>query len=230
MAQLAQADERVRLAAVEGVATLYHPEALAALNVRAGLEKNPMIVARIVSSFASWPQQDVLPFLKVASYHDMIAIAAVEALRGQNRRDAAPALRAWLSEAGRRLQQKELGQALEALAFLSRETTDAGVQPFIASFLTDSRDSIRAAAARSLGQLGDPRSLPLLRGLASVRRDPAAAAAGEAMAKIEASLAAPVQTQAAWKKVQDLTQKTEELEKKLEKLESRNKAEPETKK
>ena len=230
IAQFAQPDERVRLAAVEGVAASSHPEALAALAALAGKEKNPRIVARIVGSFASWPQQDVLPFLKIPSYQDMIANAAVAALRGQNRRDAAPALRAWIADAGVRLQQKDLGQALEALAFLSRETTEPSVQPFLAGFLTDSREVIRAAAARALGQLGDARSLAPLRGLASMRRDPAANAAAESIVKIEAFLTAPVQTQEAWKRVHDLTQKTEELEKKMEKLENRNKAEPEIKK
>lgn len=227
--QLAQPDERVRMAAVEGVAALYHPDSQSALVALAGPERNPMILAKIVSSFAAWPQQDVLPFLKVASYQEMVAVAAIGALRGQNRTEAVPALREWLSQPGRRLQQKELGQALEAVAFLSRDTKDPGVQPFLAGYLTDNREIVRTAAARSLGLLGDPRSLPVLRGLASVKRNPSANAAAEAMTKIEAALTAPVQTQEAWKKVQDLTQKTEELEKKLEKLESRAKAEPETK-
>ena len=166
----------------------------------------------------------------MVSYQEMVGVAAVVALRGQNRTEAVPALQAWLSQPDRRLQQKELGQALEALAFLSRDSKDPGVQPFLAGYLTDNREIVRTATARSLGLLGDPRSLPVLRGLASVKRNPSASAAAEAITKIEAALTAPVQTQEAWKKVQDLTQKTEELEKKLEKLESRAKAEPETKK
>lgn len=230
IAQLNQPDERVRLAAVEGLTALYHPETLAALAGLTEKEKNPMILAKIVGSYAAWPQQDVLPWLKVPSYHEMLAMAAVEALSGQNRREAAPALREWLAGAHSRLPQKELGQALESLAFLSRESLDSSVQTFLAGYLSDNREQVRVAAARALGLLQDPRSLPALRGMASLRRDPAAAAAGEAVANIEASLTAPVQTETAWKKVQDLTQKTEELEKKLEKLESRSKAEPEVKK
>ena len=230
IAQLSQPDERVRLAAVEGVAALYHPDSHAALSGMAGGEKNPMITAKIVRSFASWPQQDVLPYLKVPSYHEMIATAAVDALRGQNRREAAPALRAWLEETSRRLQQKDLGQALETLAVLSRGTTDSGIQPFLAVYLTDTRERVRSASARSLGMLEDPRSLAALSGLAAVQNDRPATAAAEAMTRIEASLTAPAQTQAAWKKVEDLTRKTEELEKKLEKLESRAKPEEEVKK
>ncbi|MDB6070059.1 MAG: Peptidase rane alanine aminopeptidase [Verrucomicrobiales bacterium] len=227
---LGQEDERVRLAAVRGVAALYHPEALAALTGMLEKEKNPIIVSRIVSSFAAWPQQDAMAFLNRGSYHEMIASSAVSALRGQNRRDAVPALLTWLGGPGRALPQREFGQALDSLAFLSRDAAESGVQPFLTNLLTDNREVVRSAAARALGQLRDPRSLAALRNVSAVRNDPAAAAAGEAIGKIEAAMSAPVQTQEAWKKVQDLTQKTEELEKKLEKLENRGKAETEIKK
>jgi HEAT repeat protein len=185
-----------------------------------------MIIARAVSSFAAWPQQDVLPWLKTPSYHEMIALSAVKALHGQDRTDAVPAIRQWLTAANPPVQQRDLGRVLETIAFLSRDTGDQQLQPFLAGYLSDHRQNVRRSAARALGQLADPRSLPALRGLASVKLDSAAADASEAIAKIEASLTAPVQTQQAWKKVEDLTKKTEELQKKLEKLESR--AKPET--
>ena len=226
MAQLSQADERVRQAAVEAVAGLYHPESHAALVALAAKEQNPLILAKVVSSFAAWPEQDVLPYLKVSSYHEMVASAAVQALRGQDRVEAAPALRQWLEGTGRSLQQKDCARALEALAFLSRDSKDPAVQPFLAAYLLDQRETVRSAAARALGLLGDVRSLPVLRGLAKLKRNPSAVPAGEAVAKIEASLSGSQQTQEAWSKVQHLTQKSEELEKKLEKLENRSKTEP----
>ena len=232
IAQLTQSDERVRLAAVDAVAGLYHPESLAALGALATTEQNPMITAKIVSSYASWPRQDVLPWLKAGSYHEMTALAAVKALQGQNRVEAVPAIREWLTTAGSAVSQKALGTVLETIAMLSRETKDQEVQPFLAAYLADHRQAVRSAAARALGQLEDPRSLPALRSLASVKRDPASLVAETAISKIDASQAAPVRSEEAWKKVQALTQKTEELEKKLEKLESRAKAvpEPESKK
>ena len=228
--QLSQPDERVRLAAVEAVAAQYHGESLAALTALATTEQNPIIVAKIVSGFASWPRQDVLPWLKVRSYHEMVALAAVRTLQGQNRADAVPAIRQWLTGAGTMVSQKALGQVLESIAFLSRETKDREIQPFLAAYLTDRRQAVRSAAARALGELADARSLPALRVLASVKRDPASLEAETALAKVEAAQTAPVRTEEAWKKMQDLTQKTEELEKKLEKLENRAKAETEAKK
>jgi aminopeptidase N len=228
IAQLTQPDERVRNAAVEAVAALYHSESHAALVAMAGTEKNPAILSCIIASFAAWPQQDLLPWLKVPSYHEKTALSAVKALHGQHRTDAVPAIREWLGRAGTAVNHKALGPVLETIAFLSRDTKDLEVQPFLAAYLTDHREAVRRAAARALGQLQDPRSLPALRGLASVKRDDTSADAADAIAKINAALAAPVQTQQAWKKVEDLTQKTEELQKKLEKLENRAKAEPES--
>lgn len=230
IAQLTQPDERVRLAAVDAVADQYHPESHAALVALSATEQNPGITAKIVGSFAAWPQQDLVPWLKVRSYHEMVALAAVKALQGQNRVEAVPAIREWLSQAGAGLNQKALGPVLDTIAYLSRDTKDPEIQPFLAAYLADHRKAVRTAAARALGQLADPRSLAPLRALASVKRDPASAEAEAAIAKIEASLTAPVQTQAAWRKVDDLTQKTEELQKKLEKLESRAKPEEEVKK
>ncbi len=223
IAQLKQADERVRLAAVTAVADQYHPQSHAALVALAATEQNPEITAKIVSSFASWPQQDLLPWLKVRSYHEMVALAAVKALQGQNRVDAVPAIREWLRQKGPSIPQKALGPVLESIAWLSRDSTDPEIQPFLAAYLADHRKAVRSAAARALGLLADPRSLPALRSLAAVKRDPSSPEAATALAKIEASLTAPVQTQAAWRKVEDLTQKTEALTQKLEKLESRAK-------
>ncbi len=225
IAQLRQTDEEVREEAVRAVSKIWHPDTYAALIALAGEERNPFIIAGITAAFASWPEHDVLPLLKTASYHGKIAAAAITALRGQNRSAAAPELREWLAASGNTLQMKDFGSALETLAFLSRESKDPAVQPFLAGYLTDSREAVRTAAARALGELGDPRSLPVLRGLATVKLDSAARPAAAAVAKIEAALSAPVQTQEAWKKVEDLIRKTEELEKKLEKLESRGKPE-----
>jgi aminopeptidase N len=225
IAQLSQEDERVRVAAVEGVASLYHPESHAALVALSSTEKNPDILVKIIGSFAAWPAQDLLPWLSVPSYHELTAAAAVKALQGQNRIDAVPAIRAWLTQAAGRMNQRTFGQVLQTIAYLSRDTKDPDIQPFLATSLADHRQAVRTDAARALGVLGDPRSLPALRGLALVKRDPASSEAAEAIGKIEAALTAPVQTQQAWKKVEALTQKTEELQKKLEKLESRAKPE-----
>ncbi|RYD27859.1 MAG: hypothetical protein EOP86_23935, partial [Verrucomicrobiaceae bacterium] len=224
---LADADERVRQAAVSAVAALYHPESRDALTALAATEKNPDILSALVRSFAAWPDRDVLPWLETPSWHQQVAAAAISTLGRQNRTAAAPMIRDWLKAKGASLTQKDLASALETLGSLSRGTADATIQPFLAGYLADHRETVRIGAAKALGELRDVRSLPLLAGMAARRADAASsAAASGAMAAINAARTSSDQSQEAWKKVEDLVRKTEELEKKLEKLESRDKAKP----
>lgn len=221
---LADADERVRQAAVSALAGIYHPEAHEALVKLAATEKNPVILASLIRSFASWPAQDVLSWLDTPSYHQMTAAAAIETLESQNRTAAAPALLAWIKYNGKTLQQRDLAGALVTLATLSRDTQDQSVQPFLAGYLTDDREAVRTGAARALGALRDVRSLPMLAGLAARPTDAAARSAAAAVSSINAARTSSEQSVEAWKKVEDLVSKIEDLGKKLEKLESREKA------
>jgi aminopeptidase N len=224
---LADADERVRQAAVRAVAALYHPESRDALVKLAATEKNPDILASLIRSLASWPDQDVTPWLETPSWHQQIAAAAIDTLGRQNRTAAAPAVRDWLKAKGSTLTQKDLASALETLGELSRGTTDLTVQPFLATYLADFRETVRTGAAKALGELRDVRSLPMLAGMAGRKSEPAsAAAASAAMASINAARTSSDQSQEAWKKVEDLVRKTEEMEKKLEKLEKREPVKP----
>ena len=216
---IGQPDERVRKAVADALGSILHPEAHAALVKMAADEKNPMIVASIVSSFAAWPQEDIVPFLKRASYQGMIASAAIRTLRLQNRQDAVPAILAAVKAGG--FPARELGAALTAIGTLSRDSKDQNIQPFLTGYLTFPHKAVRTAAANALGELGDLRAIPALAALASQKNNASAAAASDAIARIEALQSAPVQTIEAWKKVEALQRKTEELEKKLEILEKK---------
>ncbi|MES2707107.1 MAG: M1 family aminopeptidase [Verrucomicrobiota bacterium] len=223
---LAESDERVRQAAVSALAAIYHPEPHEALVKLAATEKNPDILASLVRSFAAWPEQDLLKWLDVPSYHQQVAAAALDALGDQNKTAAAPVIRDWLKAKGGTLTQRDLASALGTLGALSRNTADPTIQPFLATYLTDYRESVRTGAARALGELRDVRSLPMLAGLSLRKTDAASSAATAAITAINASRTSTDQTQEAWKKVEDLVRKTEEMEKKLEKLENRDKAKP----
>jgi aminopeptidase N len=218
------ADERVRRAVVDALADNWHPEAVAALAALAPQEKNPIILSAIVRSFAAWPAQNLLPFVGTPSYHNMVAAAAIAALKSQERTDAAPAIIEFIRSKAGTLESNDLGAALEAVASLSRESKDDTVQPFLAEYLRSPRRGVAAAAARALGTLGDTRSLPLLRAAAGVKNDAATASAADAaLASLQAKASPQAQTLEAWKKVEALQRKTEELEKKLEKLQEKDK-------
>ncbi len=214
-----QPDERVRKAVADALASILHPDAHAALVKMAADEKNPMIVASIVRSFAAWPQEDIVPYLQRASYQGMIAAAAIHSLRQQNRQDAVPAILAAVKAGG--FPARELGTALTAIGTLSRGNKDLSIQPFLTGYLTFPHKGVRSAAAGALGELGDLRAIPSLSALASQKNNPSSPAAAEAIGKIQALQSTPVQTIEAWKKVEALQRKTEELEKKLEALEKK---------
>lgn len=221
---LADPQEVVRRAAADSLASIYHPEVADALAKLAETEKNPVILSSVVRSFASWPERDVLPFLKVSSYHNMVAAAAVATLRVQDRQDAAPAVLNFLRRADKSMEMRDYGQALEALAFLSRERKTEATVKFLTDAVADTREPIRIAAARALGQLGDPRALPVLRGLASGAKGTLARVAEESATRIQAKQDGSEQNRAAWKQVEELLKKTGELERKLQELESKRDA------
>jgi aminopeptidase N len=217
-------DERVRRAVVDALADNWHPETAAALAALAPQEKNPVVLSAIVRSFAAWPTQELLPFLTTPSYHNMVAAAAIAALKSQERTDAAPAITELVRTQAGSFESNDLGAALEAIASLSRESKDTAVQPFLAEFLRSPRRGVAAAAARALGTLGDLRSVPVLRAAAGVKNDHATASAADAaLAALQAKAAPQAQNLEAWKKVEALQRKTEELEKKLEKLQEQDK-------
>jgi len=208
---------------VEALASLYHPEVRDALIQFKASEKNPAIIAATLKALASWPDYDPTPMLKVRSYHGMVVSAAIEVLGSQRRHSAVPAIMEALRHPADPLPAGRLGAALQTIAVLSRDTKGPETLNFLAEYLRHPHPNVRVAAARALGELGDPAALPILRSIASVKQELASSAANEAVAQVETRLKAPEQTQEVWKKVEILLQKTSELEKKLELLEKQSK-------
>jgi aminopeptidase N len=219
LASMGQEDERVRRAVVDALGAFYHRDVRDALVQALPNEKNPEIMARIISSLAAWPDFDPTPFLKVPSYHNMVAFAAQEVIAQQRRTEAVPQMLELVQQTPWAFKMNQFGQVLLNLGSLAREQKDSPVQPVLLKFLSAPQPAIRQAAASALGELGDPKSITALQAVAKLKGDTAAASAAEAVAKIKARQTAPDQTQAAWKKVEDLTLRAESLEKKLEKLE-----------
>jgi aminopeptidase N len=218
-----QPDERVRKAVADALGGIFHPDAHAALVKMVAAEQNPLIVSSIINSFAAWPQEDLVPFLKRPSYHNMIAAAAIRTLSRQNRQDAVPAIIAAVKAGG--FPARELGTALTAIGSLARGSKDETIEPFLRGYLSFPHRVVRIAAANALGDLGDLRAVPVLNAVASQKSNPAATAAADAAGRIQALQTNPAaQSIEAWKKVDALLRKTEELEKKIEVLEKKKPA------
>lgn len=222
---LKQDDARVRKEVVDALAAFQEPDAWSALAKQADTEKNPEIRAAIVRTWGTRPgDADMSARLRkeLASktYNNVVALAAIDALRAQDDASAVPAVLERLSAAPLDFRTRDFGSALDSLAFLAREQKDReAARMFIAGFLSSPREELRKAAAKSLGTLRDPKSIALLRPLTEVERpfnDPVREAAEKSIQNLEALLAGPQELKNVWDQMQSLKRKTEDLQKELE--------------
>jgi aminopeptidase N len=219
LANLNIADERVRKAVVDAVGGYFHRDVRDALVQQATAEQNPAILAAIITNLAAWPDVDVTPYLKTPSYHNMVAFAAQNVLGQQRKTEALPQLIEMVQQQPRQFGMRNFGACLQTLGSLARDQATSHVQPLLIQWLQANQEEIRTGAAAALGELADEKSIPALQAVAKLKLDAAAPAATSAIAKINARKQTPEQSQAAWRKVEELSQRAETLEKKLEKLE-----------
>ncbi len=234
VAGVRQEDARVRRAVVESLAAFHEKEAWDALTEMAGAEKNPEVRAAIVRTWGARPGDAAIADLlrkELASqtYNNVVASAAIQALRAQDDAAAAPAVLARLGAAPLDFRTRDLAASLDALAFLTREQKDRdAAREFIATHLSSPKEELRAAAARALGTLRDPKAIALLQPLVVEMRpfaDPVRTAAEKSLADLSSLLAGPQDLKSVWDKMQTLQRKTDDLEKELETLRKKSKPE-----
>jgi aminopeptidase N len=232
-----QTDARVRLATVEALAAIPHPEAQEALARLLPNEKNPEIRAAVARSWgarAGDPQvvEALHELVNSQSFNNMVAVAAMAALRAQDEGKAVPWILERLKAAPLDFRTRDYGSALDHLAFLARKQDNREpVRQFLVQRLTDPKEEVRAAAAKALGTLRDPRSLavlePMLMG-AKTFTDPVREAASKSVQALHTELAGPVELKNLWDQMQQMQKRTEEMNKEIDRL--KKKAEPEKKK
>ncbi len=226
---LNQDDARVRLEVVRSLASFYRQEARETLEEISSSEKNPEIVAAAVAALGQYPVNEVQPALLAAlersSYRNEISQAAVSALHHQGDPVYLDSLLERLRDDGDSFTTDGLGNALNALAYLARDTEEETREPvrrFIASRLDDPRERIRARAIDALGGLEDPRSLPLLE---NYPVEPAARpenkAAAAAIRKLNAAKPQATEVTDLRNEVLEMKKKLSELREELETLEKK---------
>ena len=223
---LAQPDARVRRDVVEALGAFALPETHEALWNLAQTEKNPLILAAIIKTWSARPADAKVSaalrkHVGESSYHQILATAAINALRAQDDTGSVPVILERLRRDALGFSFYTLPQIIDSLAFLARNEKDREpVRAFLVGYLNHPREELRIAAAKGLGTLRDPKSLAVLQPLAATSKlyqDPVRDAAEKSIQQLEAEQTKPQELKDVWSKLQDLQKKTEDLEKQLNK-------------
>lgn len=190
---LDQKDARVRIEVVEAIGKFFSPETLDTLKKVAAEETNPEIVAEAIRAIGKYPVSEVSTTLIAAlgwdSFRHQIAMSAIRAMRDQADPVYVAPLKQHLEAAESKFTTRDLGSALEALTYLSRDAGDPirnEIRHYIAAMINHPNPEFRPRVIRALGSLDDPKALPILQPLTSAgdTHDPIVKAAQDAINKI----------------------------------------------
>lgn len=176
LAARGQSDARVRQRVMESVGGFYDARAFAAEKEALASEKNPAIEATEIRALGRSGRSDIhdllVSYLKLDSYHHILLNAAVTAMAATHDDYYLPPLIQTLKVQARALAARDFGAGLDAVATLARdEQNKDAAREFIASFVNDKRIGVQAAALRALGELEDPRAIPILETFAATADD-----------------------------------------------------------
>lgn len=235
VAGLRQDDARARLAVVESLAGFYRPDAAERLTRVVETEQNPAIVAAAVRGLGKFgaprAATPILAALEKDSFRGEIAAAAIAALGELRDPTLADRMIAELRNRRAVLTDLDYGLGLEALARALRgagathaKSFEAG-RALIEGALADPAAKLQISAANALGELGDVRSIPLLRTLTEIENDRLAASAGEAIKKLEANAPlAPEELKQLRQSVRELEEQTGKLREELDRISKQSEA------
>jgi len=167
LASRKQSDARVRREVVRGLGKFYTDECRTALLQIARKEKNPEIVGEALRGLGKYHQPEVRKVLVGAlgreAYRHRIASSAIRAMRDFDDPSLAPLVAKHLEKHADAFTTRGFGEALEQLAYLSREAEDK--TPFreqLTGWVNDPRKPVQISAVKALGVLGDDRAIPVL--------------------------------------------------------------------
>lgn len=230
IASIGQPDSRARREVVESLAAFPHQDARNALWQHALQEKNPLILAAIIRSWGTRPGEAPVAaalrkHLDSTTYAEQIASAAIAALKAQDDAASAPFILKRLQRAPENFVTRDFAEALNALAFLSREAEDRDeTRKFLIEHLNHPKQQLRTAAAQALGTLGDPAAIAVLEPLTRVSKpynDPTREAATKSVQALQAQLESPVELRNLWQRIQDLEKRNETHDKELKRLQEK---------
>lgn len=193
LASTNQPDARVRRQVREALRGFYREPVLAGARAALATERNPDIVAELVRTLGPYPDpavnDELLARLRSESFRNVVADAAIAAMRAQDDPVFVGPLLETLRTREAAFTPGDFGQALGTLAHLARNEEDrTAVRTFLVSHTNHRRRGVASAAIRALGTLGDPRALATVETFATAAKDsPERRAAEEAAGRLRAA-------------------------------------------
>jgi len=171
-------------------------------------------------------REQLLKYLDSESFHNELALAAVEAMRSQDDPAYITNLLASLPKHEAAYMSRGYAQALDALAHLGRnEEHKDVVREFLLGYVNSPKRTLQLASINALGTLGDPKAIAVLETFASASKEtPESAAATRAITAIRSGRKPSDDYKDLRQEVLDLQKTVRDLRKHLDELQSETRA------
>jgi len=153
-------------------------------------EKNPDIQAAAIASLGPYTKgetrEKLLEYLNSTSYRNVLADAALNAMRAQDDATYVAPIREALEKKEAAFTTGSLSRGLENLAYLARnEEKKDSVREFLLNYVNSKKKRVQLAAINSLGTLGDAKAIAALEKFTSgSKTSPERVAAEKALASL----------------------------------------------
>lgn len=190
LASTPQKDARVRRQVLADLGGFYRERVCQAALKTLEQEKNPEITAAALRILGAYAQPEIktklLEFARSKSFHNILADAAINALRSQDDPSCIQPLLQVLQERESEFRAGGLGQGFKAVAYLARnEEHKDNIREYLLRYLSSNQRQLKLAAISALGTLGDPRAIPALETFTTdAKESPEQGAAERALASL----------------------------------------------
>ena len=167
LASTKQSDARVRRHVLSDIAGFYREGSYAAAKKVLEEEKNPDIKALALVSLGAYGKPEIheklLDALNSTSYRNILADAAINAMRAQDDPSYIGPLRETLQKKETAFTTAGFSRALENLAHLARnEEKKDSLREFFVGYVNSNKKRVQLAALNGLGTLGDSKAIAVL--------------------------------------------------------------------
>jgi aminopeptidase N len=226
LASTTQPDARVRRQVMSDLADFYREATYKAALSALEHEKNPDIVAVAIRALGPYSKPEtselLLKYLDSESFHNELAVAAVEAMRSQDDPAYIAPLLASLPKRETNYTSRGYAQALGTLAYLARnEDNKDAVREFLIGYVNSPKRTVQLASINALGTLGDSKAIAVLDTFAAADKEsPESVAASRAITVLRAGRKPADDFKNLRQEVLDLQKTTRDLRKQIVELQS----------